>query len=164
MNLGNAKKSRRLTRRRLFRLSRRGRKSPVKIALIAVATLLIVAYAGYTGWRFMYASDEQQRAETRSVEASPAPVPPPRLTLREILFAYTYDTQTFCRRIYLVSPDASHFANCFQQERQADRNINRMAIPSKVKKHCYEVGQSSGGSYQAMETCVKKNIKAYKLD
>ena len=75
--------------------------------------------------------------------------------------AFAFDINGYCRQVAdAVGGSYQIEETCRQQERQAQANLSRKQIPSRVENHCRNVGQAVGGSYQIMDTCVEQELAA----
>lgn len=75
--------------------------------------------------------------------------------------AFAFDINGYCRQVAdTVGGSYQIEETCRQQERQAQANLSRKQIPSRVENYCREVGQAVGGSYQIMDTCVQQELAA----
>lgn len=75
--------------------------------------------------------------------------------------AFSFDIHRYCRQVSEAVGGSYQIEEaCRQQEREAQANLSRKQIPSRVEKYCREVGQAVGGSYQIMNACIEQELAA----
>jgi hypothetical protein len=76
-----------------------------------------------------------------------------------VVSAADFDIDGYCHQVSKEASDR-HAAEkaCREQERNDQQGLDQMAIPDSVAKHCREIAQGVGGSYQVMRNCVKQEM------
>ena len=74
-----------------------------------------------------------------------------------VVGAADFDIDSYCHQISKEASDRDAAEKaCRDQERNDQQSLDQMAIPDGVAKHCREIAQGVGGSYQVMRNCVKQ--------
>lgn len=73
--------------------------------------------------------------------------------------AADFDIEAYCKEVSKEAPDRHQAEkSCRDQEEAARDKLDGMNIPSGAESHCYEVAKSVGGSYRAMNDCVRQEL------
>lgn len=74
--------------------------------------------------------------------------------------AADFDIEAYCKDVSKEASDRDQAEkSCREQEKAAKEKLGGMNIPSGAESHCNQVAKSVGGSYQAMDDCVRQQIK-----
>ena len=71
-----------------------------------------------------------------------------------------FDIDSYCHQVSkeAADRDAAEKA-CREQERNEQQNVDQMNVPDSVAKHCREIAEGVGGSYQVMRNCIRQEMK-----
>lgn len=73
--------------------------------------------------------------------------------------AADFDIEAYCKDASKEAPDRHQAEqNCQEQEKTAKERLGRTDIPSAAESRCNEVAKSVGGSYRAMDDCVRQQL------
>ena len=76
-----------------------------------------------------------------------------------VVGAADFDIDSYCHEVSKEASDRDAAEKaCRDRERNDQQSLDQMAIPDSVAKHCREIAQGVGGSYQVMRNCVKQEM------
>jgi hypothetical protein len=73
--------------------------------------------------------------------------------------AADFDIDAYCHMSSKEAADRGAAEQaCREQEKRDKEKLAGMSVPSSIEEHCSQVAQGVGGSYRAMEACVRQEL------
>lgn len=80
-------------------------------------------------------------------------------SMATIVGAADFDIDAYCHMSSkeAADRDAAEKA-CREQEKRDKEKLEGMSVPASIEQRCSQVAQGVGGSYRAMEACVRQEL------